>query len=84
MLNASLEVAAIEHEENTDISPMAILRARCDIEKDITENTLKEPITQLEEAPLQNRNSSQHIQKETTREEKQAPNHCVTPQERKK
>jgi len=32
--NANLEVAAIEHEENTNIAPMAILRARCDTRKD--------------------------------------------------
>jgi len=32
--NANLEVAAIEHYEDTDIVPMAILRARKDIEKD--------------------------------------------------
>jgi len=32
--NANLEVAAIEHEEDTNITPMAILRARRDIEKD--------------------------------------------------
>jgi len=32
--NANLEVAAIEHEEDTSTTPMAILRARGDIEKD--------------------------------------------------
>jgi len=32
--NANLEVAAIEHHEETEIVPMAILRARKDIEKD--------------------------------------------------
>ena len=32
--NANLEVAAIEHLEDSNIVPMAILRARKDIEKD--------------------------------------------------
>ena len=32
--NANLEVAAIEHHEDTNIVPMAILRARKEIEKD--------------------------------------------------
>jgi len=32
--NANLEVAAIEHYEETEILPMGILRARKDIEKD--------------------------------------------------
>jgi len=32
--NANLEVAAMEHHEETEIVPMAILRARRDIEKD--------------------------------------------------
>jgi len=43
--NANLEVAAIEQYEDTDIVPMAILRARKDIEKDaeiLTRNLHKE------------------------------------------
>jgi len=32
--NANLEVAVIEHHEDNNIVPMAILRARKDIEKD--------------------------------------------------
>jgi hypothetical protein len=32
--NANLEVAAVEHQEDTNTTPMAILRARGDIEKD--------------------------------------------------